>query len=496
MVPSSRVRCSPTNEKGAKSIGLSDLEETVATARSSPPPTDNSASVISLKQQQHKAHLFVSYASEDRLFAEWLTLRLTAEGYKVWCDRTKLLGGESYPLNIDDAIKTSTFRILALLSKHSVHKANPVKERTLALNIGKERKIDFLIPLNVDGLKATEIDWMTNDLTFIPFHEGWAVGLTRLLKKLHQIDTPRNPLGARQIVSDWVGGENDLVLKSETIWSNIFPITELPEQIVRYHVEDQTRLEQVTNDWAFFQPMERENRPSQEVWALNSPIGNSPDFVSRRENINWKDHDTWGRVRPFAIFTYLLRRNLEVHCIKKGMKASDRGDIYFPSGLLLDNRLKFPRYDGKYVSVKVVGERTFKVAGDTTEKRFYHLSPRFRPLMGRFGFPGCQINLGIVWTNLSGAEDPQGKSNRRRKKLTRSWWNYQWLSRITAISFWISDGQDTCRMIETDHGNLEISMVPLKTTCPVGIDEEELGPQEEPEEEEILDDVDDREDEK
>jgi hypothetical protein len=178
------------------------------------------------------------------------------------------------------------------------------------------------------------------------------------------------------------------------------------------------------------------------------------------------------------------------------MKASARGDIYFPSGLLLDDRLKFPRYDGKYVSVKVVGERTFKVAGDTTEKRFYHLSPRFRPLMGRFGFPSCQINLGIVWTNLSGAEDPQGKSNRRRKKLTRSWWNYQWLSRITAISFWISDGQETCRMIETDHGNLEISMVPLKTTCPVGIDEEELGPQEEPEEEEILDDVDDREDEK
>ena len=463
---------------------MSDLEETVVTGRPSSQYTDNSGNVIAPPQQHDRSHLFVSYASEDRLFAEWLTLRLTAEGYKVWCDRTKLLGGESYPLNIDDAIKTSTFRVLALLSKHSVRKANPIKERTLALNLAKERNIDFIIPLNVDGLKATELDWMTNDLTFIPFHEGWALGLTRLLKKLRQIETPKYPLGARQIVSDWVSGENDLVLKPESMWSNVFPITELPEQIVRYHVEDQNRLEETRSHWAFFQPMERESKPSQEVWALDSPPNNSPEHVSRRESINWKDHDTWGRVRPFSIFTYLLRRNLEVHCIKKGMRVSERGNVYFPNGLILDNRLKFPRYDGKHVSVKVVGERTFRVAGDITEKRFYHLSPRFQPLMARFGFPSFQINLGIIWTNLSGAEDSQGKSNRRRKKLTKSWWNYQWLSRITATSFWIADGQDNRRIIETDHGNLAFSMIPLKTTCPVGIDEEE----------QVLDDLDAQED--
>src|SRR5438093_12082818 len=42
-------------------------------------------------------HLFISYATEDWPLAEWLTRRLTAEGYRVWCDRFKLLGGESYP---------------------------------------------------------------------------------------------------------------------------------------------------------------------------------------------------------------------------------------------------------------------------------------------------------------------------------------------------------------------------------------------------------------
>ena len=48
-------------------------------------------------------HLFISYASEDGDLAEWLALRLASEGYRVWCDRTQLLGGESYPKRIDDS---------------------------------------------------------------------------------------------------------------------------------------------------------------------------------------------------------------------------------------------------------------------------------------------------------------------------------------------------------------------------------------------------------
>lgn len=55
-------------------------------------------------------HLFLSYATEDWPLAEWLTRRLTAEGYRVWCDRFKLLGGESYPKDIDMALEHETFR--------------------------------------------------------------------------------------------------------------------------------------------------------------------------------------------------------------------------------------------------------------------------------------------------------------------------------------------------------------------------------------------------
>src|SRR5688572_19909811 len=97
-------------------------------------------------------HLFVSYATEDGEFAEWLALRLTTEGYRVWCDRIRLLGGESYPRDIDSAIRDRTFRFLAVLSPYSLHKPNPLKERTLALNLGTQRGEQFLLPLNLSGL--------------------------------------------------------------------------------------------------------------------------------------------------------------------------------------------------------------------------------------------------------------------------------------------------------------------------------------------------------
>ena len=58
----------------------------------------------------------------------------------------------------------------------------------MAINIAREREIEFLIPLNIDGLKPTELDWMISDLTFIPF-EDWANGLKGLLKKLESIES-------------------------------------------------------------------------------------------------------------------------------------------------------------------------------------------------------------------------------------------------------------------------------------------------------------------
>jgi len=169
-------------------------------------------------------HLFISYATEDWPFVEWLTLRLTAEGFKVWCDRLKLLGGESYPRDIDEAIKNRTFRFLAVLSHSSIKKTNPLKERTLALNLSRERKENFVIPINLDGISPTDLDWTVSDLTFIPFHLSWAEGLAQLLKLLEASEAPKGFAEGRSAATAWFEAQGLVLPKRERLWAKLVGI--------------------------------------------------------------------------------------------------------------------------------------------------------------------------------------------------------------------------------------------------------------------------------
>ncbi len=121
-------------------------------------------------------HLFISYAIEDAALARWLTLKLTIEGYKVWCFEFKMLGGESFPKEIGDAIKIGTFRMLALLSHSSVKKSSPVKEWTLGQAIGAERKLDSLLFGRLGrGIQAT-LDVAGKDRRYAP-NNKWGCNL-------------------------------------------------------------------------------------------------------------------------------------------------------------------------------------------------------------------------------------------------------------------------------------------------------------------------------
>jgi len=86
-------------------------------------------------------HLFISYATEDVVLAEWLTRKLTTLGYRVWCDRFELLGGERFPRDIDRAIKEDTFRVIALLSKTSIEKDRPKSARWHSTSEKNEKSI-------------------------------------------------------------------------------------------------------------------------------------------------------------------------------------------------------------------------------------------------------------------------------------------------------------------------------------------------------------------
>lgn len=77
--------------------------------------------------------VFISHANpEENEFARWLTLQLANEGYPVWCDVTKLLGGEKFWEDIQDAIANRTAKFVFALSQSSNHKTGPLDELNCA----------------------------------------------------------------------------------------------------------------------------------------------------------------------------------------------------------------------------------------------------------------------------------------------------------------------------------------------------------------------------
>jgi hypothetical protein len=69
--------------------------------------------------EEAKAHLFISYAREDRRVVDWIAARLETSGYTVWIDRTGILGGAAWQRVIPREIRRAE-AVLLVLSPHAV----------------------------------------------------------------------------------------------------------------------------------------------------------------------------------------------------------------------------------------------------------------------------------------------------------------------------------------------------------------------------------------
>lgn len=402
-------------------------------------------------------HLFISYAWEDGALAEWLARKLTAAGYRVWIDRFKMLGGERWPKDIDRAIKERTFRMIALLSQHSLVKPNPCKERQLALALSRERKEDdFLIPLNVDGLKPTELGWELSDLNYIPF-ERWSDGYAQLLKKLERIEAPR-PLGdagPAAAAASYLPA-NVLQDASETLYANCLVVTAVPDIVHRYTLS--RRLAEVERlalqgQWAF--EMLDDTRA---LAFTDPPAGAVADCtVTRSPGASWRDVHRIDGVRSTHVVSSLVKKSLTVKCVERGLSRTDDGrTVYFPPDLLPKDRIAFRNYKGTKTWVAVLGERRFGKG-----RSRYQLAVAFWVRSDVLAELVVETKVRLHLTDPSGQPLDAKAANARRKKIAKSWWNHDWLSRQMAIAHFLAGGgADHGPVPGPDGGEIVIGQVP------------------------------------
>lgn len=94
------------------------------------------------------SHIFISYARSDGRIADMLQEKLRQRGVEVWVDRTRLVPGAAWPLNLRQAIDTCD-TMLVLLSPRSVASEFVRREYTHALEAGK-----IVIPVLIAPVKA------------------------------------------------------------------------------------------------------------------------------------------------------------------------------------------------------------------------------------------------------------------------------------------------------------------------------------------------------
>jgi hypothetical protein len=150
--------------------------------------------------------LFVSHANpEDNIFSRWLAPQLAKEGYGVWCDQTRLLGGEDFWADIEEVIRKHTCKLLYVLLAASNHKSGPLQKLHVAQTVARWEGLgDFFIPLRVDDTLAhSDINIQLARINAIDFTAGWAIGLRTLLNKLQQDMVQKDAQFSAASVASW-----------------------------------------------------------------------------------------------------------------------------------------------------------------------------------------------------------------------------------------------------------------------------------------------------
>ncbi len=423
---------------------------------------------------QDRRHLIVSYAPSDLSLAGWLARRLTAEGYEVWAECLGQLSTEAPPADLDEAIRDRAFGVVALYSRSSLTDSEVVRQRAVALSIGRARQTDFLMPLDL-GISPSDLDRHTASLRFISFAGGWADGLRQLLDRLEAARCPKPLLHGRSIAAESYLGPTALSNTPEMIVSNCLPAEKIPDVVYLLEssaVIPRDQLETFEPFWSF------RTVTSRRFLSFQQP----PPSIVDRYNFRVVLQHEWRKVATVEgivaphLMTELVRKALVVKCQEKKLAyCPDTKLWYFPMNLIEHDRLFYTRPDGTRSFVQAAGQRKYWRPTGSQYYR-YHLAPTFNVLRDVTGGVVALLQVRIRFSAPTGELLPKTMAQSRRKHLCKDWWNREWLARTLALSQYLAT-ENKIAIGDTEAEQIVFAAAPVTLTSPVSIDEGRLGGQ-------------------
>jgi hypothetical protein len=421
--------------------------------------------------------LFLSHANpEDNEFTLWLALQLAKEGYPVWCDLTKLLGGERFWTNIEKAIRQRTRKFLYVLSATSNEKDGPRRELQLAQSIERTEKLpDFIIPLHVDALPFSDANILLQGIIGISFKSGWQTGLANLLRKLDEEGIPKKSGFSPAAVGDWwrlnCGPVQGVLDKSEVYYSNWFQITEPPRFYI--HVLRRAGIGLVEYPASSAVPVYQDgislfsfasaDELGPHLRQTEISIADSTDFAfweyvhqAPDERARRKRESCLSNLIRIGWERSMVDRNLRQHALSNRASCS-----YFASGFSPNNTVSFTTIHGKSSERAMIG---FKTVGGA--KRYWHFAFSCRVVCRPMLV--CIVKSHVVfsddaknvWTSAS-------RLHRARRSQCKNWWNPVWRDRVMAATTWLSSGDGLIRIPVANGLSIEICGSPVRFESPV-----------------------------
>lgn len=412
--------------------------------------------------EKKRTRVFISYAWEDAVVAEWLARKLMCCGYSIWIDKLFLRGGRTWPNDIDDAIKNQSFRMVHLLSRHSVNKPNPSKERQLGLTISKERP-GFLIPLNLDGITPEALPWQITDVQFIPF-EDWRAGFKQLLETLEADNCPRelNRTGSEEAIRTYLP-INAVAATPEKLYSNVFKILSYPEKLVHCCAEFKLPRDiAIAAGWPYYELC---NGEYVSFWAPPPSLAKYKLEVDGYESV--KAEFIKG-IKTYNIVKSLLGYSVYEAAKKRGFILDDKNRLVFPKNFGEERFFRFKDFSGKEVRISPHGYTNH--GGVHTE---YSLS--FYP-----SIITIDEQFFVILTTHIAAFQSDGKLVEPQKRpaickaITMNWRNRQWFARCSGIVAYLAANTDHFGYGTSTEGEVVISARPVIGESPMSLMDDKI----------------------
>lgn len=429
--------------------------------------------------------IFISHAApEDNDVALWLTVHLAREGYHVWCDLPRLLGGERFWAEIEARIRDEAAKVLYVLSKTSngdsdrgfrkeLHLADSESKRHLA-NGNK----DFLIPIAVDDLRSADYNVYVHQRNATQFQEGWAIGFAKLLKKLRQDGIPkRMPRGGERAVAEWWNkfrsSSMGVKKRSTGFLSNWFPITSLPKDVYVFKVADTSGTKVARIEYDLQVPVGQQGDfimsfSSELTEQLPSNLSaDAPEQLSVDDVISGKASTPELDSKTLKnTFLSLLRVAWEKWVLSDQTEsfemANRRPCAYFPKPDEGDLKGFFIGTDGKRSWRGLTGSWTVKsrLHPGTSYKRYWHFGIQAQPKV----YPEP---IYVVTSHVLFSDDgkilwsDKRRMHRARRSRCKDWYNEEWRDRLRAAIGLLSSEQSSIRIPVADGQHIVVSTQPL-----------------------------------